>query len=390
MNKQEQQTGRHVHAITILFLASLFTGICWWNIGSIFPFIASDLKIDISALGLLTASFLAGVGIFQIPSGIISMRIGLKRVIEIGTLLCSLGLLTNAFESDTVSMVVSRFIIGAGVALLFTPGVSLVARYYPKGKEGFGVGLYDACSLAGGIFGLIGATVLASLTSWRFVLISNGLAGLVIGLALFFIIPRDTMRQDFKVKTSSIVRILSDRWIIVIGVALLGLELASTLVGNFTVYFLSSGVNEGVIMSSLIASLYPVAGIIGTIAFGKLFDRAKSVKRLILVTGVLTGVALAISAVSSLGGSALSTSLVGSFSSAGFILCISAARQVKSHELEYEVLGVSWAITLSLVGSLFGPLYFSYSVISFGYEFAWISSSLLALVFLVPLVFAKE
>ncbi len=54
--------------------------------------------------------------------------------------------------------------------------------------------------------------------------------------------------------------------------------------------------------------------------------------------------------------------------------------------MEYEVLGVSWAITLSLVGSFFGPIFFSYAVIFVGYEFAWIFSSLICLAFFAPLV----
>ena len=79
--------------------------------------------------------------------------------------------------------------------------------------------------------------------------------------------------------------------------------------------------------------------------------------------------------------------MVGYFNSAGFIVCIAAARKLsEKHETEYEVLGISWVITLSLLGSFFGPIFFSFAVISFGYVVAWIFSGLISLGFFAPLI----
>jgi hypothetical protein len=60
-----------------------------------------------------------------------------------------------------------------------------------------------------------------------------------------------------------------------------------------------------------------------------------------------------------------------------------------NREPEYEALAVSWAISLSLVGSFFAPVFFSYAVLFHGYDFAWVASSLLSLGFFVPLVLSK-
>jgi len=148
-------------AISLLFLSSLVSGIFWFNNSAIYPFIASDLNLGISVLGVMSAGFLAGVGLIQIPSGLLAMRIGMKDAILYGTVISSLATLATALVSDPLALELLRFVVGAGLALMFTPGVSLVASYYPHGSEGFGVGVYYSFSLTGGIFAYIGTH------SWR-------------------------------------------------------------------------------------------------------------------------------------------------------------------------------------------------------------------------------
>jgi len=374
-------------AISLLFLSSLVSGIFWFNNSAIYPFIASDLNLGISVLGVMSAGFLAGVGLIQIPSGLLAMRIGMKDAILYGTVISSLATLATALVSDPLALELLRFVVGAGLALMFTPGVSLVASYYPHGSEGFGVGVYDSFSLTGGIFAYIGDTLLASSFGWRATLELDAAAGFVVGLAFFIIIPREKVREDFRIHVPKIRNVLLDNWLLTVGFSLLGLEFASALVGNFMVYFLSSGLKESALFAGIVGSVLPAAGVASSAYFGRIFDRTKKAKLLIVSLGALSAAGLAVSALNTLSGSVLSTLMVGYFSSAGFIVCIAAARKLsEKHEMEYEVLGVSWVITLSLFGSFFGPIFFSFAVISFGYASAWIFSGLISLGFFAPLL----
>ncbi len=251
----------------------------------------------------------------------------MKGTIIIGTAMSSLATLASAVQSDAFGLIVLRFIIGAGLAFMFTPGVSLIASYYPPGKEGFGVGVYDAFSLIGGIFAYVGNTIIASQYGWRIVLASNAATGLVVGLAFLAIMPRESIREDFKIHVPKIKNLLLDRWLLTVGISLLGLEFASALVGNFMVFYLSSGLRQNPLVSGLIASLLPISGVTASVIFGKIFDRTKKMKPLILCLGTLTAFGLAVSALNNLNGSILSTLFVGFFSSGGFIVCVAASRQ---------------------------------------------------------------
>lgn len=376
-------------AISLLLLSSLVSGILWFNNSAIYPFIASDLGLGISVLGLMSAAFLAGVGLSQIPAGLLSMRIGSRDVIIIGTVVSSLASLATAVESSTVLLIILRFIVGMGLALLFTPGLSLIASYFPPGREGFGVGIYDSVSLVGGIFAYIGDVLMASDLGWRVALALNGAAGLVIGVAFFAILPRKRTGESSVIHVPKIRNVLLDRWLLTVGISLLGLEFASALVANFMVYFLSSGLKVSAIFSGVVTSIIPAAGVASSTVFGRIFDRTSRTKLLMLSLGILAATGLAVSALNDLPGSVLSTLMVGFFSSGGFIVCIAASRKLsEKHGLEYEILGISWAVTLSLFGSFFGPIFFSLAVVSFGYVTAWIISGLISAVFFVPLVFS--
>ena len=207
----------------------------------------------------------------------------------------------------------------------------------------------------------------------------------MVGLAFLAIMPRESVKDDFQIHVPKVKNLLLDRWLLTVGLSLLGLEFASALVGNFMVFYLSSGLRENPLISGIIASLLPISGAGASVSFGKIFDRTKNMKPLILILGILTGFGLTVSTLNNLNGSILSTFLVGFFGSAGFIVCVAASRQLGKHEMEYEVLGVSWVISLSLVGSFFGPIIFSYAVIFLGYEFAWIFSGLISIGFFAPL-----
>ena len=374
-------------AVALLFLTSLGSGVFWFNNSAIFPFIASNLNLGISVLGLMSAGFLAGVGLAQIPSGLFSMRIGLKNGILIGTTISCLATLGSAAESSPAVLILLRFVVGVGLALMFTPGVSLIASYFQHGREGFAIGIYDSFSLGGGVLAFIGDVLLASAYGWRIALIANTLFAVIVGLAFFVILPDDRFREDFKIDFPKVRNVFLDRWLLVVGFSLLGLEFASSLVGNFMVFYLSSGLKESALFAGVIASVLPIAGISSSAFFGRVFDRTKRPKALIMFLGFLSSLGLALSALNSLDGSILSTLVVGFFSGAGFIVCVAASRKLSDkHELEYEVLGVSWVITLSLFGSFFGPIFFSFVVVSVGYETAWILSGLISLGFFAPLL----
>ena len=130
-------------AVSSLILARVLYSINWFNISSIFYLIAVDFKQDISMLGLITSSFLIGIGIFQVPAGILAAKYGPRKIAIYGILITSSAAFLSGLSTDLYHMIILRFIVGLGMACFFGPSVILISNYLVKGAEGLGVGLLN-------------------------------------------------------------------------------------------------------------------------------------------------------------------------------------------------------------------------------------------------------
>lgn len=115
-----------------LMLARVVYTINWFNIASIFYLIASDFREDIAMLGIISASFLFGVGLFQVPAGIMAAKFGPRKIAIYGIMIASAAALVTGLASDTTQIIVLRFLIGMGMACFFGPSVILVSKYLGK------------------------------------------------------------------------------------------------------------------------------------------------------------------------------------------------------------------------------------------------------------------
>src|SRR6059036_1511195 len=122
---------RNKVATLSLLLARVLYTINWFNIASIFYFIASDFREDIAMLGIISASFLIGVGLFQVPAGIIAAKYGPRNIAIYGIVTAS--------------------------------SASLISKYLEKDAEGLGIGLLNSAHALGGILGLFGWVILAEI-----------------------------------------------------------------------------------------------------------------------------------------------------------------------------------------------------------------------------------
>src|SRR5438270_12569143 len=94
--KQETGKPEAVSRKRWLILSSVLTSrviytINWFNIAPALVLISADFQLGPVALGILTASFLVGAGVFQIPAGIASARWGPKNTSQLGMLVLSLS-----------------------------------------------------------------------------------------------------------------------------------------------------------------------------------------------------------------------------------------------------------------------------------------------------------
>lgn len=376
-------------AVTSLVLGRIVYAINWYCIAAVFSLIASDLKQNVSGLGFVTAAFYMGIGIFQVPGGILAAKIGPRSTVIYGTTIASLAALLSGFAGNLAEIMVLRFLVGAGMAFVFAPGVILVTRYLKKGSEGLGIGVYNAAFYLGGTIGLSGWAILAVVVGWRMSLALSGSLGLVTSLLLVVCVPKDNLRSDFKIDPNRLRLILSDKWLLALSISLLGLGVGTTVVGNFMAYYLENVSHVAVGEAGTIASLAVVLALVTAPFSGRIFDRFGNAKRLLLATGTIMALGIGIAFFGTLYSSIISGILVGLSSGAGFTFGFAAAREANMFGPEYETLAVSWVNSISLFGDFIPPLLFSYFAIQFGYPFAWLCLATLSFILIVPVLLSK-
>ena len=376
-------------AITSLILGRVVYAINWLNVAAIFSLIASEMKQDVSGLGLVTAAFYIGIGAFQVPGGILAAKIGPRLTVIYGTTIASFSALLTGLAGNLAEIAVLRFLVGAGMALVFAPAVVLVTRFLREGSEGLGVGIYNSAFSLGGAIGLSGWAVLAGSVGWRSSFIISGLLGLATSILLFFLAPKDNLRSDFKIDFRRLKLILSDKWLITLSIALLGLGVGNTVVGNFMAYYVENVSHVSVGEAGVIASLTQASALVTAPFSGRVFDRFGNAKLLLFATGAVMAFGVGIAFAGTLYSAITSGVLVGLASGAGFTFGFAAAREANRFGPEYETLAVSWVNGIALFGDFVPPLLFSYVAISFGYGSAWLVLALLAFVLILPVFFSK-
>jgi len=374
-----------------LLLARVVYTINWFNIASIFYLIASDFREDIAMLGIISASFLLGVGLFQVPAGIMAAKFGPRKIAIYGIMISSSAALVTGLASDTTQIIVLRFIIGIGMACFFGPSVILVSKYLGKESEGLGIGLLNSAHALGGIVGLFGWVVLAEFVGWRATLILSGGLGISTAIMLSSTLLRDVdeIKKEFKLKVSHVFDTLFNRSLIILGLTLLGFQAGSSMILTFSIFYFVDNLKINPIDAGLIGSLSLVVGLLSSPFFGRLYDKIGNARKLLFISGILSASSLVGFATNSIYVIIVSIIVTGFFLSAGFVIVYAKAKEINKALPQYQTLAVGFVNGVSLFGVFWVPVLFSSIVSELGYQIAWLLGCLVVILLILPVVRLK-
>jgi MFS family permease len=384
----EGRSGRA--AVFSLLYNRIVYAVSWYNIASTFPLIATDFHVNVGALGLVTAVFIGSVGAFQVPGGLISAKIGPRRTAATGMFICSAAAIATAFVSDIYSMAVLRFVVGFGMALVYSPGVVLMMRVFRKGSQGLGVGLYSSGFDLGGIVGIFGWAVLAQQIGWRESVVIGGLLGLSSVFFLLRFIPADTLSSVFQVKLKDVRRVLLGGPLLVLAVTMIAMQVPWNVNGGFMVYYLEEALKTTPAVAGLTASGTLVAAIISGIIMGRVFDLVRKPKLLLLLLGLAAAAGTALASAGTLAGAAASSLIVGAGANGGSTIAVVVARALNRTGPEYDTLSVALINGLSNFASLTAPAIFSLIAVGVSYQLAWSAIGIYVALLLVPLTLFRR
>jgi MFS family permease len=132
----------------------------------------------------IVSGFLLGYVALLPLVGRVADRRGPVPVLAASLVAFAVGSLVTAAAPDLTTMVVGRFLQGAGGGGLVPATLALVAALYPPGRRGVPLGVVSAVQELGSVLGpLAGAAVLA-FTSWRGIFLLNCVGGALLWVAV--------------------------------------------------------------------------------------------------------------------------------------------------------------------------------------------------------------
>lgn len=406
-------------------LARIFYTVNWFNIPSIFFFIAADFDKDISVLGLITASFFIGVGLFQVLAGILASKYSPRKIAILGIAIASTAVFFSAFSIDLFSIAVLRFIVGVGMAFFFGPSVILISEYVGRQSEGLGMGLLNSAHAIGGIIGLFIWVLVAEIFGWRTSIVLSAIAGLITVIILQMWLPKGPkLRQkqqmgttfdmddeqlketqnngsdidvgeriNFKIKFDQVQNVLFNKSLIKLGLVLLGFQVGSGLIWSFIVFYLADHIKIDPALAGLIGSLNLVVALISSPLVGKAYDKLGNARKLLAISGIISAVSVMMIGVlqSQIYLIGISVVVAGFFLSWGFVIVYVKAKQVDTQSLPtYQTLSVSYVNGISLFGAFWIPILFVSIINQFGYSTAWIVGGAIFLALVLPILTLED
>ena len=153
--------------VTLVVICQGFNMLTVGGIALFLPLIREDLGMSFAQAGLLSAVSTFTYALGQIPAGVLADRFGPKRLFFLGIL----GSTMLSFNFGTLhtytGAIANQVASGAFRALIFAPGLSLVASWFPADRKATAMGVYVIGGVSGNILLSLVGPFLAIRYGWR-------------------------------------------------------------------------------------------------------------------------------------------------------------------------------------------------------------------------------
>ncbi len=167
----------------LVVLCQLAHGLTFTAIPLLLPLVRADLGISFTEAGMLSAVATLSYALGQIPAGFLADRFGPRRPFFIGLIGWSALSLCFGLIHVFWLALASQFVAGAFRALMFAPGLTLLAAWFPPQRRATAMSLYMVGGFAGNIVLALAGPLLTDLYGWRAAIMLLAVPGMVAALA---------------------------------------------------------------------------------------------------------------------------------------------------------------------------------------------------------------
>ena len=391
-------------AVWASYLAVFLTRL---SIGPLAPFLKDAFNLSNAQVGSLVSATAIIHGPTMVAAGWLVDRLGVRRVLVVGTLITGLCITTIFFAPSYQAMFIILLLTGLGTGCIYPSAVKAIILWFPLRERATAMGINQMAINAGGIIGAILLPTIAITLGWRYGFLFIGFGALAICLCCA-ILYRDPPQEVLPVAAGNIsgsasakpsttrlmIELFKSRDIWMLGLAGLFLCIVEFSAMAYLVLYLSESWLFGVVAAGGLLAMTEGMGALGKPASGFISDRLLGGRRKIVflfmggisaITCLVLGIfgnnlgwflypVLVILGVGAIGWGGLSATMAGELGGK-------------------EAAGVTAGATsgILIIGTITGPPLFGYIVDRTGsFEMAWFAMALCALISIIFISLIRE
>lgn len=233
--------------------------------------IGDSFAMSSSQTGVMMTIYAWIVAVLSLPMMLITAKIERKTLLLSVFALFIISHLVSYLASSFQMLIISRAMVAISHAVFWSITASLVVRLAPDGMQTKALGLLSTGGALAMVLGLPLGRLLGQWLGWRASFGAIGIISLIIALLLLYCLPKLPAKNTGDL--SSLPLILKNKPILLIYLLIL-----LTVTANFTFYsyiepFVLTVANLGGQFATSTLLVFGLAGVIGSVLFGRYFDQ---------------------------------------------------------------------------------------------------------------------
>ena len=191
-----QLEGQDAYKVFFSFAFAYFISYSFRSVNAVIsPEMISDLGLNNTQLGLLSAAYFIGFGLAQIPAGACLDRFG-PKLTEISLMIFAvIGALLFYFSEDFSSLLISRMLIGVGVSACLMSAFSGFRAWYPLEKQAQLTSTILIFGTSGALMTSSPARILLPYIGWRGIYFVLAFATMLAIIILYKGLPKPNTKE---------------------------------------------------------------------------------------------------------------------------------------------------------------------------------------------------
>ncbi len=156
------------------------------------PYIQGDLGFSAASLAWVVNAYLIAFGGLLLLAGRLGDLLGRLRIFQAGLVIFTLASVVCGLAQDQLTLVVARFVQGAGGALTSSVILGMIVTMFSQPREqAKAIGVFAFVASAGGAVGLLAGGVLTEAINWHWIFFINVPIGIATALSARRWVPSD-------------------------------------------------------------------------------------------------------------------------------------------------------------------------------------------------------